>query len=61
MEEEILACIKEENIKFLESGQISKYVFPIPRKEAHLKKIPHLIVRVFIIAITPNGEIRYLV
>ncbi|MHA1931464.1 MAG: nicotinamide-nucleotide adenylyltransferase [Promethearchaeota archaeon] len=61
MESEILACVKEKNIKYLESGQISKVVFPIERKEAHKQKFIHLITRFFIIANSPKGEIRYLV
>jgi len=61
MKEEILACIDNENKKFLQSGQISKYIFPMERSEAHNKKKSHLITRFFIIAITPKGEILYLV
>jgi len=61
MEKEILACIDGKNIKYLHSGQISKFVFPMERKEAHEKKIHHLITRFFIISQTPNGEILYLV
>jgi nicotinamide-nucleotide adenylyltransferase len=61
MTEEILACIKEENIKYLHSGQISKYTFPMERKLAHEKKISHLISRFFIITLSPKGEILYLV
>ena len=61
MEKEILACIEDENIKYLHSGQISKYVFPLERKEAHEKKVSHLIIRFFIMTITPDNEILYLV
>lgn len=61
MEDEILACIKDNNIKFLHSGQISKYVFPLTRKEAHLKNISHLIIRLFIITFLPNNQVLYLV
>ena len=61
MEEEILACIKHDDIKYLHSGQVSKYVFPVKRKEAHIKKISHLITRFFIISESPEGEINYLV
>jgi len=61
MKEEILACIDNENKRFLQSGQISKYIFPMERSEAHNKKISHLITRFFIITITPKGEILYLV
>jgi len=61
MNNEILACIDDENIKYLQSGQISKYIYPIERKEAHEKKISHLITRFFIISKTPEGEINYLV
>ncbi|TFG08446.1 MAG: nicotinamide-nucleotide adenylyltransferase [Promethearchaeota archaeon] len=61
MEKEILACIEDENIKFLQSGQISKHVFPMERKRAHSNKISHLIVRVFIVAIKPGNQMIYLV
>ena len=61
MIEEILACILEENIKFLHSGQLAKYLFPMDRETAHQKKIKHLIVRFFIITISPNKEILFLV
>ncbi len=61
MEEEILACITEEDIKYLESGQISKYIFPAERQKAHLEQIPHLIIRLFIMSITPENEVQYLV
>lgn len=61
MEKEIIACINDKNVKYLQSGQISKYTFPMDRKEAHKKKIPHLIVRFFIISISPNNNILYLV
>ena len=61
MKNEILACIDDENIKYLQSGQISKYIYPIERKEAHEKKISHLITRFFIISKSPEGEINYLV
>lgn len=61
MEKEILACIDTKNIKYLHAGQISKYIFPMERKEAHQKQIDHLIIRFFIMTITPNKEILYLV
>ena len=61
MEKEILACIDDENIKYLHSGQISKYVFPLERTDAHKKGVSHLIIRFFIIAITPDNETVYLV
>ena len=61
MDEEVIACISNENIKFLQSGQIEKYVFPMHRGEAHKKGISHLIIRIFIIAITPNNQIYYLI
>lgn len=61
MEEEILACIDNKNLKYLQSGQISKYIFPMERKEAHSKNIGHLIVRVFIMTITSDNQILYLV
>ncbi|MBN1801382.1 MAG: nicotinamide-nucleotide adenylyltransferase [Candidatus Lokiarchaeota archaeon] len=61
MEDEIIACIREENAKYLQSGQISKYVFPLKRKEAHDKKIPHLIIRLFAVAFDSKNEVFYLV
>jgi nicotinamide-nucleotide adenylyltransferase len=61
MEKEIVACIKDANLKYLESGQVSKVVFPMERQEAHKQKIIHLITRFFIVSHSPKGEIRYLV
>ncbi len=61
MKKEILACVDEKNIKYLHSGQISKYVFPMERKEAHERKIAHLIIRFFILTKTSDGRILYLV
>ena len=61
MQKEILACIDKKYKKFLQSGQISKYVYPLERNEAHIKKSSHLITRFFIMSITPVGEILYLV
>ena len=61
MGKEIIACIAEENKKFLQSGQISKFLFPMERMEAHNKKISHLITRFFILSITPDSKILYLV
>ena len=60
MEKEILACIDNENKKFLYSGQISKFLFPMERIEAHNKKVSHLITRFFILSETPDGEVLYL-
>ncbi len=61
MDEEVIACISDENIKFLHSGQIEKYIFPMHRGEAHKKGICHLIIRLFVITVTPNNQIYYLV
>jgi len=61
MDKEILACIARENKKFLQSGQISKYIFPMERTEAHKKNICHLITRFFILSIAPDDSILYLV
>jgi nicotinamide-nucleotide adenylyltransferase len=61
MVKEILACINKESKKFLHSGQISKYIFPMERNQAHNKKISHLITRFFIMSKTPEGQIVYLV
>lgn len=61
MEKEIIACIKDSDIKYLHSGQISKYIFPMEREEAHRKKISHLIIRFFVLSISPEGEPFFLV
>ena len=61
MKKEIIACVDEKNIKYLHSGQISKYVFPMERYEAHEKKVAHLIIRFFIVTKTSDGKILYLV
>lgn len=59
--DEILACIKNEDIKYLHSGQFSNCIFPMNRSEAHQNKISHLIVRLFVMAITADNKILYLV
>ncbi|MFX1313175.1 MAG: nicotinamide-nucleotide adenylyltransferase [Promethearchaeota archaeon] len=61
MEHEILACIDEKNIKYLQSGHLSKYIFPMERSKAHNQKICHLITRFFIISKSPEEKILYLV
>ena len=61
MKDEIIACIHSEDIKFLQTGQISKHVFPLKRKEAHTKKTIHLITRLFLLSKSPKGEIIFLV
>ena len=61
MEKEFLACIEDKNIKYLQSGQISKYIFPMERKEAHQKNVSHLIIRFFIISISSDNKLLYLV
>ncbi len=61
MEREILACVDKKDKKFLQSGQISKYIFPMERVEAHKKKISHLITRFFILSVTQDGSQYYLV
>lgn len=61
MEQEIIACINDSDIKYLHSGQISKYIFPMERKKAHEKKISHLIVRFFVISFSKENEPIYLV
>nr|MBD3197660.1 nicotinamide-nucleotide adenylyltransferase [Candidatus Lokiarchaeota archaeon]MBD3202054.1 nicotinamide-nucleotide adenylyltransferase [Candidatus Lokiarchaeota archaeon] len=60
-QEEILACVKREDIKFIHSGQLSKVVFPMKRKEAHEQEIPHLIVRIFITTRDDQGKVQFLV
>ena len=61
MEKEILACIDNKNKKYLQSGQISKYIFPMERTEAHNKNISRLVTRFFIISKSLEGEMIYLV
>ncbi|MFW9821737.1 MAG: nicotinamide-nucleotide adenylyltransferase [Candidatus Thorarchaeota archaeon] len=61
MDNENLACIDDKNIKYLQSGQINKYLFPTERKIAHEKKITHLITRIFILSVSANADIKYLV
>jgi nicotinamide-nucleotide adenylyltransferase len=61
MNEEILACILDKNIKFLHSGQIAKYVFPMNREKAHQKEMSHLVIRFFIVSFTSKEQILYLV
>ncbi|MHA2287794.1 MAG: nicotinamide-nucleotide adenylyltransferase [Promethearchaeota archaeon] len=61
MKEEILTCILDKDIKFLHSGQLTKYIFPMPRKKAHQNEICHLVIRLFIVSISPQGQFSYLV
>ena len=61
MVEEIIACISDEHIKFLHSGQISKYIFPLERSKAHKQGVSHLIIRFFIIAKSKDKGTLYLV
>jgi nicotinamide-nucleotide adenylyltransferase len=61
MEQEIIACINDSDIKYLHSGQISKYIFPMERKKAHEKKISHLIIRFFVISFSQENEPFFLV
>ena len=61
MVEEIIACILDEHIKYLHSGQISKYIFPLEREKAHKQGISHLIIRFFIIAKSKDKGTLYLV
>lgn len=61
MKNEILACIEKNNKKFLQTGQIYKYIFPMKRIEAHEKKVSHLITRFFILSISLDGSPLYLV
>jgi nicotinamide-nucleotide adenylyltransferase len=60
MAKEILACIANEDIKYLHSGQISKHIFPMERNEAHEKNISHLIVRLFAVS-KNNGAYKFLI
>ncbi|MHA1338735.1 MAG: nicotinamide-nucleotide adenylyltransferase [Promethearchaeota archaeon] len=46
-QEEILCGFDPKNIKYFHTGKLSPYIFPIRYNEAHKKKIPHLIVRIF--------------
>jgi nicotinamide-nucleotide adenylyltransferase len=61
MKEEIIACIADEHIKFLHSGQISKYIFPLERRKAHQQGVSHLIIRFFIIAKSKDSDKLFLV
>ena len=61
MNDETLACILDKDIRFLHSGQIAKYVFPMKREKAHQKGMSHLIIRFFVVSITPKEQILYLV
>lgn len=61
MGDEILACIKREDLKYLQSGQISKHIFPMERKRAHKEGIPHLIVRIFLLAQSSSKDLLFLV
>ena len=61
MKKEIVACIDDKNIKYLHSGQISRYIWPMEREEAHRKKISHLIVRFFVLSINSKKDVLYLV
>lgn len=61
MKEEIIACILDKNIKFLHSGQIAKYIFPMTRKEAHHNETCHLVTRLFIVSLSPQEQFSYLV
>lgn len=61
MKEEILACILDKDIKFLHSGQLAKYIFPMNRKKAHQKEICHLVIRLFIVSLSPQEQFLYLV
>jgi len=59
MKEEIIACILDKNIKFLHSGQIAKYIFPMTRKEAHHNETCHLVTRLFIVSLSPQEQFSY--
>ena len=61
MSEEIVACILDKDIRFLHSGQIEKYVFPMARKNAHQNEISHLIIRFFVVSFSPNNQVLYLI
>ncbi|MFX0046589.1 MAG: nicotinamide-nucleotide adenylyltransferase [Candidatus Hermodarchaeota archaeon] len=61
MTEEVLACILNEDIRFLHSGQISKYIFPMNREKAHQKEISHLIIRLFIVSFNHKEQTLYLI
>jgi nicotinamide-nucleotide adenylyltransferase len=54
-EEEIIACFKREDFPKFHTGKISSIIFPSTRKEAHEKKIPHIICRIY--AFTESGKI----
>lgn len=58
---ELLACIKKENIKYLHTGKISPYIFPEKRKKVHEEDIYHLIVRIFAISLDKKGKVKFLI
>lgn len=59
--DELLACIKKEDIKYLHTGKISPYIFPEKRKIVHEKNLYHLIVRIFAFFVDKNGTVKYLI
>lgn len=59
--DELLACIKKEDIKYLHTGKISPYIFPEKRKIVHEKNLYHLIVRIFAFFVDKNGKVKYLI
>ncbi len=61
MSDEIIACILDKDIRFLHSGQVAKYIFPLDRETAHQKNVSHLIIRFFVVSITPKKQILYLI
>jgi len=59
--DELLACIKKKDIKYLHTGKISPYIFPEKRKIVHEKNLYHLIVRIFAFFVDKNGKVKYLI
>lgn len=45
---EILCGFKIENLKIFHTGNLSSVVFPVEYNRAHIEKIPHIIIRIFI-------------
>ncbi|GAB4316570.1 MAG: hypothetical protein Kow0069_18850 [Promethearchaeota archaeon] len=56
-ERELLACFNLEDLPKFQTGKITPLIFPVERRTAHQRGVPHLITRVF--GIGTDG--RYLV
>lgn len=45
---EILCGFNIENLKMFHTGNLSSIVFPVEYNRAHIEKIPHIIIRIFV-------------